>query len=367
MTTSKNETLFLQLVRLGIGLPTRVTLEPNTDWLSIGIIAEKHGLLAILIDAISLLKEKNKHEKQDWLLPDQEILLQWIGQVMQEYEYNYESYIRTLAEMADFYNSRGYKTMVLKGYACGLNWPRPEHRPYGDIDIWQFGKYKDADALVAQEKRIKVDKSHHHHTVFCWNDYTVENHYDFINIYHHKTNAALEKEFKKLGQDDYNTVEVYGKKLYLPSPNLHALFLLKHCLAHFASSNINLRQVLDWAFFVKANTTKIDWSWFSEMLERYHMRDFCNILNAICVEDLGFDYAIFKEVRYIPSIKDKVLADILNPKYEMAEPESFFPRVAYKIKRWRGNAWKLNLCYGESQWEALLSGIWNHLLKPSSI
>lgn len=64
--------------------------------------------------------------------------------------------------------------MVLKGYACSLDWPKPVHRPCGDIDIWQFGKQKDADAALEAEKPVqvvqkgqefKVDSSHHHHTV----------------------------------------------------------------------------------------------------------------------------------------------------------------------------------------------------------
>lgn len=48
-------------------------------------------------------------------------------------------YLQAVASLAGFYNAHGYKMMVLKGYACSLNWPRPEHRPCGDIDIWLFG------------------------------------------------------------------------------------------------------------------------------------------------------------------------------------------------------------------------------------
>jgi hypothetical protein len=125
--------------------------------------------------------------------------------------------------------------MVLKGYACSLDWPKPDHRPCGDIDIWQFGKQVEADAAVAKEKGIKIDNSHHHHTVFWWGDFMVENHYDFINVHHHKGNVELEKEFKQLAFDDTHFVDVNGEKVYLPSPNLHALFLIKHAMTDFTS------------------------------------------------------------------------------------------------------------------------------------
>jgi len=90
--------------------------------------------------------------------------------------------------------------MLLKGLACGVDWPRPEHRPYGDIDIYLFGKQKEADEALrqAQGPGFKVDTSHHHHTVFQWQGFTVENHYDFLNVHHHKSNVELEAILKSL-------------------------------------------------------------------------------------------------------------------------------------------------------------------------
>lgn len=149
--------------------------------------------------------------------------------------------------------------MILKGYACSLKWPKPEHRPCGDIDIWLFGKQKKADELIAKEKGIKVDTSHHHHTVFFWRDFMVENHYDFVNVHGLKSSAQLEKIFKALGEDNSHFVDVYGEKVYLPSPNLHAIFLIRHMVSHFAAAEITLRQVLDWGFFVEKHTKEIDW------------------------------------------------------------------------------------------------------------
>lgn len=51
-------------------------------------------------------------------------MLEWIGEVLQGYEYRYELYKCVIAEMANFYNSHGYKMMVLKGYACSLGLSR---------------------------------------------------------------------------------------------------------------------------------------------------------------------------------------------------------------------------------------------------
>ena len=164
-----------------------------------------------------------------------------------------------------------------------------------------------------------------------------------------------------------NELEMNGEKVYLPSPNLHALFLLRHMVSHFAASEINFRQVLDWAFFVEKHTKEVDWKWLLNLLDEYHMRDFCNCINAICVEDLGFDSKIFPEVQSLPELKERVLEDILDPEYGNSGPKKLIPRLAYKIKRWQGNAWKQKLCYSESRWSAFWSGVWAKMLKPASI
>lgn len=363
MLSSQLKDPFLNLVRLGIG-HSAARIPEQSDWQAIADLAYEHGLLAVMIDGIEHLPEQQR--------PPKALLLEWIGNTLQSYEQRYTLYEKAIGKLAGFYNQKGYKMMLIKGYACSLDWPKPEHRPCGDIDIWQFGQWKEADkALEAsfktQDPSFKIDNSHHHHTVFDWQGFTVENHYDFVNVYAHKSSRELEKIFKELGQDDSNFVEVCGEKVYLPSPNLHALFLIRHMVSHFAAAEISLRQVLDWAFFVEKHTKEVDWVWLLGVLKEYHMMEFFNLINAICVEDLGFGADIFPSVQFLPSLKDRVLNDILDPAYGTAEPKGFFSRVVYKYRRWQGNAWKQEMCYGESRWSAFWSGIWAKLLKPASI
>ena len=361
---------FLRLVRLGLGkhdlsYPILNSITEQVDWQAIETLALQQGLSAVIVDGVEKLS--------DDLRPPKEILLKWIGETLQGYEYRYELYRRTIAEIAQWYNSHGYKMMVLKGLACCLDWPKSEHRPCGDIDIWLFGRQKEADAALESEKSVqgvqefKVDRSHHHHTVFFCRDFMVENHYDFVNTHDYQSSKELEVVFKELGTDDTHFIEVYGEKIYLPSPNLHALFLIRHLVAHFASTSITLRQVLDWAFFVEKHTNEIDWKWLIDVLKKYHMIEFYNTINAISVGDLGFDAKYFPNVQFRPDLKDKVLNDILYPKYSANEPSHLIPRLLYKYRRWQGNAWKQELCYSESRWSAFWSGVWGHLLKPKSI
>ena len=355
---SKVYTDFLALVRIGIGHSITVPLT-DIDWSAVRALAEQQGLYAVTLDGIEKLPSN--------LRPPQDVLLEWIGEVLQGYEHIYEEYCNTIGELAGFYNNHGYKMMVLKGYACSLDWPKPSHRPCGDIDIWQFGKQKGADALIARDLGIEVDNSHHHHTVFNWHNFAVENHYDFINVYHHKSHTKLEKVFKELASDDTHFVELHDEKVYLPSSNLHALFLLKHTMLHFVSGGISIRQLLDWGFFVERHTKEIDWGWLEKTLEGYGMMPLYQLFNAICVEDLGFSSQLFPSVQFNPSLKDRVLAEIITPDRVSYNELSAIPRLINRFQRWKGSAWKHELCYKESMWSSFWYGVWGHLLKPASI
>ena len=388
MTTNIHES-FLRLVRLGIGHTESTEITDNVDWVALKALADNQGLNAVVLDGIDRLQLNNLVAYELSL----QMKLEWIGEVLQNYEQRYKQYEQAIGSLAGFYNQHGFKMMVLKGYACSLDWPMPNHRPCGDIDIWLFGQQQEADkALEAwfkvQGSKFKIDGSHHHHTVFDWQGFTVENHYDFVNVHAHKSSKELEVIFKELGDisnvnDNDNNQElqnsriistskgtnitnvlVNGEKVYLPSANLHALFLIKHMVSHFAAAEITLRQVLDWAFFVEKHTKKIDWKWLLNLLEKYQMKDFCNSINAICVGDLGFDVKIFPNVQFDPALKEKVLADILSPEWTAAEPRGFFKRMVYKYRRWQGNAWKQELCYPESRVESFFTGLWSHIITP---
>ena len=349
---------FITLVRLGIGHIAAPITNP-IQWNEIEALAMKHGLSAIVLDGIEKLPEAQR--------PPKEIVLQWIGNVMQGYESRYVDYEKSIWELAGFYNKHGIKMMVIKGYGLGLNYPSPKHRPCGDIDIWCFGKGHDADNALRKECGITIDTSHHIHTVFLWDGFTVENHYDMVNVYRHHRNKRLNRVLKELALDDSRSLCINGQCVYMPSIKFNALFLINHALAHFAASEINLRQVLDWGLFVKNNSSDIDWLWLNEILIQFKMKEFFECLNAICVDDLGFSASLFPIIQINPQLKERVLNNIICPNFAERMPSDFFPRLVWKIRRWHCNAWKQDLCYKESRLSSLFHGILSHLIKPSTI
>lgn len=380
---------FISLVRLGIGHTDATDITDNVDWTALKALAAKQGLSAVVLDGIAALPSSTTQDYKTEM--PQKLRRQWIGEVIRFYENRYQQYEKAISSLAGFYNQHGYKMMVLKGYACSLDWPKPNHRQCGDIDIWLFNQQAAADKeLVSsfkfQDPGFKIDNSHHHHTVFRWEGFSVENHYDFVNVHAKKSNKELEVIFKELGNEcnlepeTWNhkpntslrgtripSVELCGELVYLPSPNLHALFLIRHMVSHFVAAEISLRHVLDWAFFVEKHGKDVDWDWLIGLVEKYHMKEFFDCINAICVYDLGFKIELFPHIQFDPFLKERVLNDIISPAFGDELPKNLLPRLIYKFKRWQGNAWKQKLCYRESRWSAFWNSVWGHLLKPASI
>jgi len=294
--------------------------------------------------------------------------------------------------------------MLLKGYGLSLNYPYPSFRPVGDIDIFLFKEesqdgavgadgsssdprpvWQRADDMVASVLQATIDPSHDHHTIFHVEGITVENHYDFTVLTHHKSNLPLERTLKELALDHSHQTYIGDQKIYLPSPQLNALFLLRHTAGHFAAYGLRLRQVLDWAFFIKsmADPQSSDavsagskkegnimdlptlWQWLIPQAQQYGLDRFLAILNQVCVENLGFDKGLFPSLPYDKKMKDRVLQSILKG----TEPEPTCLPIFLPFARtinWCRHWWKHKLCYPESFFPALITQIHTNLTHPPS-
>lgn len=354
----------LELIQISLGVRDSLSHSLKAiEWEQLYDLAQKQGLDGFVVDGMERLEKRQR--------PPKEVLLQWIGTTLHYFEHRYHIYLKAICSLARFYNEHGFKMMILKGYACSLDWPRPEYRPMGDVDIWLFGKQRIADELLKHETGIEVDDSHHHHTVFEWQGFIVENHYDFINVHHHRSNIELNKELKRLAEDDSNYVMLNGERIFLPSPNFHAFFLLRHVMNHFASEAITLRQLLDWGFFAINHKEEIDWDWLQDTLKQHGLKTLYDIFNVILNDDLGLELVDSKgnklKVSVDEDLKKRVLRELLSPEFGEEEPLTIIPRAIFKYRRWKVNGWKHQLCYQDSMWSAFWSGVWSHLLKPKSI
>lgn len=347
----KESRLLLAILRMVVKNQADENIPTEVDWEKLMNIATTQVVPVVVLDGLQYyhsihpdfmsftsLGISNKPQKR----------MQWIGKVM-TFEKMYAMHERAMTDLARQYARKGIQMMVLKGYGLSLDWPIPNHRAVGDLDIYNFGKWKEADAFIAEQLGIKIDVGHEHHTVFNFHGVAVENHYDFINTKAHRDAPKIETQLKSLAEKNCREIEIDGIKIYLPSADFNALFLIRHMGQHFAGEHLNLRQILDWGFFIQAHHEEIDWNDIIGFLKDMGIYTFFNQINAICVDYLGFSEKDFPTIRRNKELEERILMDILSPEFDEKKPDGkLFTVVWFKLRRWWANKWKHQLVYNDN-------------------
>ena len=367
---TREQNIMLRLVLLGIGKaqPTeadaRMLCDEAVNWPAVIDMTYRHNVPVIATDGYAAVKQAfplTEHGLQAERMYDDRV--DWVGLTMTA-EGLYHNQRQAIRQLAKFYAKRGIDMMLLKGYGLSLNYPVPQHRLVGDIDIFLFGKWQEADEAIRQ-KGIEVKMDSEHHTKFMLGNYSVENHYDFVNTRIRRSSRSLERVFKDLAMNDTRTsIDIDGRTVFVPSPNLNALFLLRHTAGHFASEGIFLRHVLDWAFFVEKNSERVDWPWLYRIATEYNMHRFLCSLNAICIRHLGFDKALFHQPEDLVTtteMDERVLNEILQG----IITEGGGTTLGRTLRWWR-HRWKHSICYSDSMLSSFLTSITANIL-PTSI
>lgn len=327
-------------------------------WSEVYALAVRHGVLAVAWDGVRQLPADMR--------PPKPLMLQW-GVNVERIEQRYRKQAAVISRLAAFYAAHDMKMMVLKGYSLSLFYPVPEHRAYGDIDIWLYGCRKEADKALAAEWGVQVDYGKEHHTTFVVDGVMIENHYDFMNTKDSLANVRTERLLKRYASLPGACRLVDGAEVQLPPVRFDALFLLRHAAVHFAAVNIELRHLVDWAAFVVGNRDKIDWQTLYADTEAIGMSRFLSCMNGLCIDRLGVDAALFGTFERDAELEQRVLNEMLQPCFDEAMPSGAISVVWFKIRRrWVGR-WKHNLVSCDSFAGGFIRSTFGHFLKPRSI
>ena len=340
------EQIVLSLVRSALcGEPCPVCSK-GEDWNEVYTLALKHGVGAISFDGIqecyatnpdsvaSLESTANKALKYDWF---------GIGIST---EIANEDYRNTIASLADIYAKAGIKMMLLKGYGLSLDYPIPGHRPVGDIDVYLYGLGKQADEAVKLQAGVAVKQNGDKHSTFKYEGITVENHASFINAKVHPSLLRLEMILESEAANGIplklKTEGGDAATVYLPSHIANALFLPFHCASHFVHGEALLRQICDWACFVRKYGKEINWDFVWTEVEAAGYGKFYCCLNGIVEQYLGVPRDVLPSWPRYSKLQEIVLAEI----FKQGPPKklSFFG----KILRYFASCWRYKLVFRES-------------------
>ncbi len=348
----------LELLRYGLRKTNECTIPLDVNWNDLFNLSMQQGVDAIVLDGINRCFNNGQTFDIDF-----EIKMDWIDDVRQ-LESIYSQHKKIVKKLAKLYQSHEIRMLLLKGIGLSKNYPIPQHRPCGDIDVYLFGELEKGDKLIQDIFGIDIDRSQHKHTVFQLEDATIENHYDFVNYHKYRSSKELDVWLKiNCRTESIESIDL-GANVYLPSPNFNAIFLVRHAASHFAAEQITLRHILDWAFFVEKHYEEVDWDWQWKICRRQNMDKFLLAINNICVQYLGFETSKFKTDKDAV-LTERILNEILSPAYQDNELErrSLYTRLC----KWWNNRWKHKIVYPESLTSAFIHQIYAHLMKPATL
>ena len=263
------------------------------EWTELFRLSKMQGVTAVVFEKLSAAFD----ECEDFPRPPKALTLNWYAQ-SQSIERKMAIIHKRSEEFAELMAERGLHTLVLKGIAVSTYYPNPLHREFGDLDCYLFEGNPENTIIwencyekgnVAGEAAgCVVKRGHYKHSHIKYNGLEIENHQFALPIKDGKETKELERHLREVALPTHKNE---NNALLIPSTNFNALFLTAHAMSHFLYESIKIRNVLDWALFLKKEQNNVDWKTFWEWCEKMHYTRFVECLNFICEKHLGVEIA----------------------------------------------------------------------------
>ena len=340
MPINKDTLYFFRLVRSGAGLgaapvsDTADTAVTPGSWERIYRMAADHGLSAVVWDGICRLPAAQQ--------PPRETRIRWALSA-EKLEERYRHQQQTASKLAARFSEEGLRMLLLKGLGLSRDYPLPEHRECGDIDIYLYGQSDKGDRVlheIGAHLYFDVPK----HSEYIWDGVLIENHRTILNVRRNRTERELNALLVRLLEKEGTHGLAPG--IQAPRATFNAIFLIRHAAVHFQKEGIVLRHLCDWACFLTRHWDEIDHALFRTAMEDYRMDRFADLMTAAAVEYLGAEVPGPEcEAGMLGRFMEEVLT--LSPM-----PDKPLPRLFRKLSGPYRNRWRLR--------EVLRTPVWRY-------
>ena len=198
---------------------------------------------------------------------------------------------RTLARVVNIMDEAGMDYVLLKGQGLASNYPVPELRACGDIDLYVGSEnyLKACDLLGAvatwrQDGRPVNNVKHYDIMIgkatveiHRFSDVNASAHYD--RIYQKYSDEGLSRNLR--------VQQIAGMSVNTPADDFNAFYIFNHIWHHFMTSGIGLRQFCDWMLFLHNHKEEIDLERLEKLLMDMDMMKPWQSFGCVLVEVLG--------------------------------------------------------------------------------
>ena len=341
------------------GLDSQLPDLSAKEWENLLSIASMHGVLPVVMQLFENGQIENKEIKKVFLKR---------YAVAQKNIQRYQVRIQTIHELAEMFAEEGLEMMVFKGAALAQLYPTPEWRVFSDIDFYLYGEWKKG-VEVMNRHGVKNRPFYHHNTEATLNGVLLENHYDFVERLNHRLNLVLDDELKKMAQEEGKTTKATFlddsvKNVYMMTPTMNAVFLMRHMSAHYVSESIPLRMLNDWILFLNCHAKDVDWKRVCELYEKSGMTEFVGIVMELIRQHFHIEFPDVPISLIANEHTTMVWDSIVSPPGINPHKRYSISFFVYETKTFLDNRWKHQIVYpGESYFLLSLHYAWSVLKK----
>lgn len=298
MELDNNTNAFFSLVRAGLWegsdlnlLETfgtsdqgRANLNDNIDWEEVYQLCGEQAVVGIVLAGIEQLKKANVN-----LHLDQELLLQWIGEVQlleQQNKVMNQFIERLVGEMRE----PGIYTLLVKGQGIAQCYERPLLRTSGDVDLFlsdeNYRKAKDLLAPLASS--VEEEGVKNKHLGLNIDGFVVELH----GTLYSGLSTRIDRVLDEIKNDTFYGGNVRSwlngnTQVFLMGINNDIIYVFTHILQHFYKGGIGIRQICDWCRLLWRYRSELDLRLLESRINQMDLMSEWKAFGAFAVDNLG--------------------------------------------------------------------------------
>lgn len=187
--------------------------------------------------------------------------------------------IKRISEVLRVLHQEGVPVIALKGLVLMNDYPYPELRTMGDVDLLVQPKdLRYAEEILKALGYLEGVRGSKHITYECPNQLPIELHWSLID----ERDWKQAKEFNDIVWEYARLQSSHEAPAYHLSPEDMVLHLLLHMGTHLKHSGFGLRQLCDLVLYVKAHYVSIDWRHLHKTCCNYGILPFTLALFQVC-------------------------------------------------------------------------------------
>lgn len=335
------ETVFLELLRLSIWGGKVCPSKDFNDWGKVFTLAKQQSVLALVAHAVLSDLEISGHLNEGVKAR----LKSHVMANMSTHRMLNNSVVQVVAAL----DAAGVPSVLLKGQALARNYPIPELRACGDVDIYvgteNYLKACEVLGAIASWKEDRCPEANVKHYDIRIGKTPVEIHrYSDVNVskYYNEIYQAYAHEGLSQG---LRIMDFAGTAVNTPADDFNAFYIFNHLWHHFMTSGIGLRQFCDWMMFLHVRKDEIDRAKLKKIIEDMNLMKPWQDFGCVLVEKLGMpeDEFPFYDARKGKKVR-KIVERILTEGNFGQEREFFKNRSGESYFQGKFKSLYLHLC-----------------------